>query len=483
MARGARAESRSRLAPGVPHSPIIPTGMATYLFDGIILLKSHCVLYTSLCPGEKMKPVTWALAFLMFAGVPMAAKRTTDPKQSARQSSRTEKKSAGDAVVPACKDLDSLREEMDDYFDPILAAIGGRQWTDIPSDAPDLTWDTLVDCANQAKSQAQREKALRVLAMWEKIRADNFRKRYLAAPAQPILAPACENLDQFITRVEQITRTFPTGTENDLPGYDLNGLILNALVECANDSNELNKDRAISPEQVKASGAIAKLQLWEQARQIAAWRTAYRSLTEQAKKDNGPVISSEQNTAFVKGCDQIITVAGLTPNGLALYVPPEGGRFMAKNAKNYPRMCLVEDTNAASFAPSVPHYLLVWAYSENAFAGFQPVQQVTTSPISGSGTLTNLYGERWNFTFNGNLTEIDTVEAPYVLQSRSLYLWAYDGKGNVVSRHSITTSSRAGGDASYAVGYNAGALISLLWNNPSHLIKSVLKDVQNASRH
>ena len=184
-----------------------------------------------------------------------------------------------------------------------------------------------------------------------------------------------------------------------------------------------------------------------------------------------------------RDCDQVITVAGLTPNGLALYIPPEGQRFMAKNAKDYQRMCLVENANSTSFAPNVRHYLLVWAYSEAAFAGFQPVQQVTTTPVSGSGTLTSIYGQQWNFTFTGNLTEIDTIEAPYVLQSRRLYLWAYDEKGNVVSRHSITTSSQTGGDASYAAGYNAGALISLLWNNPSHLIKSVLKDVQKASGH
>ena len=180
-------------------------------------------------------------------------------------------------------------------------------------------------------------------------------------------------------------------------------------------------------------------------------------------------------------CEQVITVAGLTPNGLALYIPPEGERFMAKNAKNYPRMCLVERTNATSFAPT--HFLLVWAYSEGAFIGFQPVQQVTTTPTTGSGTVTNTSGESWNSTFNGNLTEIDAVEAPYVLQSHTLYLWAYDEKGNVISQHSITTSSQAGGDASYAAGYNAGALIYLLWNNPSHLIKSVLKDVQKTSGH
>ncbi|HEY6372536.1 MAG TPA: hypothetical protein VIX91_22520 [Candidatus Acidoferrum sp.] len=76
---------------------------------------------------------------------------------------------------------------------------------------------------------------------------------------------------------------------------------------------------------------------------------------------------------------------------------------------------------------------------------------------------------------------MDTIEAPYVIQSRSLYLNASDENGRIVSRHSITMSSQVGGDASYAVGYNAGVLISLLWNNPAHLIKSVLKDVQDDS--
>jgi hypothetical protein len=79
------------------------------------------------------------------------------------------------------------------------------------------------------------------------------------------------------------------------------------------------------------------------------------------------------------------------------------------------------------------------------------------------------------------MTEIDSLEAPYVIQSRSLYLRAFYENGNTVSQHSISMSSQIGGDPSYAAGYNAGALISLLWNNPSHLIKSVLKEVQKDS--
>lgn len=182
-------------------------------------------------------------------------------------------------------------------------------------------------------------------------------------------------------------------------------------------------------------------------------------------------------------CDQIITVAGLTPRGLALYVPPEGQKFMAKNSQNYPRMCLLEDSN--NVVPGVPRYLLVYAYSESAFAGFQPITRTstTTTPVSGSGTVMNSYGSVWNFTFFGtvNTTEIDTMEAPYVIRSRSLYLNAYDVSGALVSRHSFTVSSQSGGNGASAIGYNGAQLIGLLWNNPSRLIKSVLKDVQSAS--
>jgi hypothetical protein len=183
-------------------------------------------------------------------------------------------------------------------------------------------------------------------------------------------------------------------------------------------------------------------------------------------------------------CDQTITVAGLTPNGLALYVPPEGQKFMAKNSQDYPRMCLLED--ATNVFPGVPRYLLVYAYSETAFSGFQPITRIntTTTPVSGSGTVMNGYGGMWNFTYSGTVatTVMDTIEAPYVIRSRSLYLNAYDENGALVSRHSFTVSSQIGGNGASAIGYNGAQLIALLWNNPSHLIKSVLKDVQRDSK-
>jgi hypothetical protein len=280
--------------------------------------------------------------------------------------------------------------------------------------------------------------------------------------------------------------TFDNGTYRRPDNF---GEILGPLGQCSAESKRLNAGKPV-PEYVQADKDLAML---NHADHVANENTFlaeandavadYNRVADQLNKltnparwaaeharvalgdssspvGTGPPLSAEELAQIANRCDQIITVAGLTPNGLALYIPPEGQKFMAKNAKDYPRMCLLQ--NAAGFVPGVPRYLLVWAYSQNAFAGFQPVQRVTTSPVSGSGTVTNLYGDRWNFTYSGALTEIDTVEAPYVIQSRGLYLRAYDEKGNVISQHSVTTSNQAGGDASYAAGYNAGALISLL---------------------
>jgi hypothetical protein len=231
------------------------------------------------------------------------------------------------------------------------------------------------------------------------------------------------------------------------------------------------------------TGLIFALSAWAQQETLA--QNQVQSLVTIRAGDRLPVEELSRIAAHNRTlCDQTITVAGLTPNGLALYVPPLGQKFMAKNSQNYPRMYLLED--AANIVPGVPRYLLVYAYSENAFAGFQAVTLVstTTTPVSGSATVRNGYGDAWNFTYSGTMQtkEIDTIEAPYVIHSHSLYLNAYDENGKLVSHHSLSVSSQIGGNETGAAVYNGVELIALLWNNPSHLIKSVLKDVQKDSK-
>jgi hypothetical protein len=452
-----------------------------------------------------MKWTTWAallsaLFSLVFAVGSVEAQQSSDrkdQKRDAQPSKSTGTKPAEDtdalmarrkarpATVPACADLGTEGTVVDKLFDkegnPVFDLVddAGKPYGPLSPDTPDSLWSRLIDCANQTHGESERVEALRVAAVWEHWRAESFAKqRREAKPIDPALIhPAsCDNLDQLRDTVTTVTAVSPeSASARPMDDYHTT---VGALKTCVNEIDNLNKTKP--NERYWATVTLLSFQLWEARRAEASVR---RVISERTKQTEQRVEQSNTDAALMKDCDQIITVAALTPNGLALYIPREGQEFMAKNAKNYPRMCLVEDTKAASIVPSIPHYLIVWAYSESAFAGFQPVRQVTTAPVSGSGTLTNMYGDRWNFTYTGTLREIDTLEAPYVLQSRALYLNAYNEKGDLVSHHSITASSQSGGDAYYAAGYNAASLISLLWNNPSRFIKSVLKDVEKASGH
>jgi len=411
----------------------------------------------------------------------------------------------GTLAVPPTEVLNRIRaianteREEEEKNDPILTAIRhagtSTQTQTAPPEDSDSVWDALIDCYDLTEKPSQREEALRVAAVWELLRADAFQKMYRAA-ASPVRSARCRDLDRLAERVDAALKNNEPWKS---PPPDFQP-VLQGLRGCAEDSEQLNSNREL-PEALRARrlmfgwevmlynslvagynavGAVKKAPhevAGEEWRKALADPSSLVTVRADERLPDGELARAAAHNRAL--CDQVITVAGLTPQGLALYVPPAGQEFMKKNFKNYPRMCLVE--NADYSVPGVPSYLLVYTYSEGAFAGFQPVTQARTTPVFGSGTVTNAYGANWNFTYSGTLTEIDTVEAPYVIQSHSLFLHAYDQNGHVVSQHSITTSSQTGGDASYAAGYNAGALISLLWNNPAHLIKSVLKDVQKDS--
>lgn len=351
----------------------------------------------------------------------------------------------------ACKTLGTIGTLVDGAFDGQKDET--RILTPMMSDPDDSIWDTLIGCSDATTKASERAEALRSAAMWEWLRAQLFRKMYLeAVGAAGSGAPLSE--------------TNPSTTGE-------NPLVRSLQKAQASIDAELEMERRATTEKAQREAVVqARRKAMANPSALATIRAGERLPDEEV-----PGIAAHNRAV----CDQIITVAGLTPSGLALYVPPVGQKFMAKNSKNYPRMCLLEDTE--KFVPGVPRYLLVYTYSEDAFSGFQPVTQAHTTPVYGSGTVTNAYGDRWNFTYHGTMTEIDTIEAPYVIQSRSLYLRAYDDKGNVVSQHSVTTSSQTGGDAAWAAGYNGAQLIAMLWNNPSRLIKSVLSDVQKASIH
>lgn len=366
------------------------------------------------------------------------------PVWAQRDNTRPAKGSSSHASPQACRDLDKIGTAVDDRFnrenDRVLAAIAGPL-KPINIQEEDATWDTLIDCANETKSDSIRAEALRVLAIWESLRAESFKQALSAAQLQ-------------LAKLQTVSAAQPA---------------VSAAVPRAPALEPQNADAANS----SPTAAEVRSRNKEQLQKFLLASTGPVSIAVSSQLDNEDIRQIvEHNRAL---CDQVITVAELTPSGLALNIPPLGLKYMEKNSSNYPRMCLVQDTDRVTLGAL--HYLLVYSYYDRAFFGFQPVTRAT--PVSGAGTITNRYGRVWNFTYSGTVTE--SMEAPYVIQSRSLYVYAYDESGRVISHHSMSASSQAGGDASYAAGYNAAQLIVALWNNPSHLITSVLRDIQKDS--
>src|SRR5438094_3810329 len=257
----------------------------------------------------------------------------------------------------SCKRLGTLEDLVDGENETEIAAA-------IAADPGDSTWDTLIDCYEGTRKPSERVEALRVAAQWERLRADAFQKSYRdTAAARPVSAPACKVLNKLDAQTKAIMPTKETIDDGSYQRPDNFGEILAPLIACSTESKRLNAGKPV-PEYVQADTDLAMLshadhvanenRLWLAANGRAAPITSQGNTKGEASDVGNFATPVTINTAV---CDQVVTVAGLTPNGLALYVPPEGQRFMAKNAKNYPRMCLLQD--ATGFVPGVPRYLLV----------------------------------------------------------------------------------------------------------------------------
>jgi hypothetical protein len=99
----------------------------------------------------------------------------------------------------------------------------------------------------------------------------------------------------------------------------------------------------------------------------------------------------------------------------------------------------------------VANYLLVFSTSQSAFNGIYPTVRTSTSttPVSGSGTVTNNYGGMWNYTYDGAVTTTTTTttpdDLPYTDTSNTLYVRSYDQHGRQISERWRTITARQGG--------------------------------------
>jgi hypothetical protein len=167
--------------------------------------------------------------------------------------------------------------------------------------------------------------------------------------------------------------------------------------------------------------------------------------------------------------------------GLLHYNVPDGtskgwlNNWVRKNAQKYPDVCFLPNPLRGR-----TNFLVVLSNSESSFQGFQAVTSTgtTTTPVSGSGSVTDNYGGSWNYIYNGEVTTTTTTRenVPYEIDTNVLYANAYTDDGTLVSHRSHVYSTQRGGDSAQQFGYNLGNALSAI-NARGRLITSVLKDI------
>jgi hypothetical protein len=185
-------------------------------------------------------------------------------------------------------------------------------------------------------------------------------------------------------------------------------------------------------------------------------------------------------------CTKNISFAWASGGTVWPTIPAWTEKWIAKNQQKHSEFCFTQ-----SPLPGLQNYLLVFSTSNSAFSGIQPSVRTSTStstsPVAGNGTINNYStGQVWSYNYSGTETTTTTTaytaEVPYTLESRTLYLNAYDQIGLIISGRFRTISTQQGGDPYAALGQNLGALISEI-HLKAGLLEHVLQDVGKDCDH
>lgn len=182
-------------------------------------------------------------------------------------------------------------------------------------------------------------------------------------------------------------------------------------------------------------------------------------------------------------CQRSISFAVAEAGQVVARAPSFTVKWIKKNQKKYLGLCFSQTPD-----PSAANYLLLFSTSRSAFNGFDPSVRTTTStnssPVYGSGTVTDSYGSAWNYTYSGTQTTTATTTTtenlPYTITSNTLFLNAYDQGGKLVSAHWRTASSKQGGDTYNTLGYNLGSALAGI-HLKERLLQSAVEDVAKAT--
>jgi len=187
--------------------------------------------------------------------------------------------------------------------------------------------------------------------------------------------------------------------------------------------------------------------------------------------------SSSASAQGTKTCQKAITFSYAQNGALAYRLHDVSAKWLDKFEKKYPNVCFLQyDAHSGQ-----QNYLIVLSSSASAFNGLQPVFHTsTTTPVSGSGTVTNNAGSTWDFTYQGTITTTTTTQTnvPYTDRTSEFYAYAYAADGTLVGTAERSASSRQGGDPYNALGYNlTTALLSV--HLKEHLLESIVKKISS----
>ncbi len=181
-------------------------------------------------------------------------------------------------------------------------------------------------------------------------------------------------------------------------------------------------------------------------------------------------------------CQKAIMFAVAESGGLAYRLPNVSIKWFEKTEKKFFGVCFSQLGTHANSGDK--HYLVVISTSRTAFDGLLPVFSTNTSrdttPVSGSGTVTDNYGSTWNYTYDGSVTKTTRTTTqtnmPYTDTTTGLYANAYNETGTLIGAAEKSATFRQGGDAANTLGYNlASRLLSV--NIGERLLENVVKQI------
>lgn len=205
-----------------------------------------------------------------------------------------------------------------------------------------------------------------------------------------------------------------------------------------------------------------------------------------AQSTTSPCASSSPESVSASAETMVVSFAIADQSGsVHPGMPGWASNWVRKNAKKYPNVLFQQGCPVQG----KDNYLIVFSSSASALSGFDPVvttnSTTDTTPVSGSGTVTDNYGSTWNYTYNGEVTTTTTTtteeNVPYTIQSNTLYATAYDARGIIVSQRWHVYNTKQGGDPGNSIGYNLGSALGAI-NSRGRLLNAVVKDIAGKKR-